>query len=87
MHAYSKSLVSVTARSSRISDFTKIGMAMPIPAIPLLPALDIQGYGVHIYISACLWKNIDIGSLAILQPCVNIPLGSFHTKIAVGMIV
>ena len=49
MHAYSKPLGNVTARSSRISDFTKIGMAMAIPAIPLLPALDIQGYGVHFY--------------------------------------
>ena len=28
----------------------KIGMAMTIPAIPLLPALDIQGYGIHFYI-------------------------------------
>ena len=49
MHAYSKSLGSVTVRSSRISDFTKIGVAMALPAIPLLPALDIQGYGVHFY--------------------------------------
>ena len=38
MHAYSKPLGSVTARSSRISYFTKIGMAM-----------DIQGYGVQFY--------------------------------------
>ena len=43
MHAYSKPLGSVTARSSRISYFTNIGMAMAIPAILLLPALDIQG--------------------------------------------
>ena len=49
MHAYKKPLGSVTARSSRISDFTKIGMAMAIPAIPLLPALDIEGYGVDFY--------------------------------------
>ena len=49
MHAYSKPLGNVTARSSRISDFTKIGMATAIPAIPLLPALDIQGYGIHFY--------------------------------------
>ena len=49
MYAYIKPLGSVTARSSRISDFTKIGMAMAIPAIPLLPALNIQGYGVHFY--------------------------------------
>ena len=27
----------------------KIGMAMTIPAIPLLPALDIQGYQIHFY--------------------------------------
>ena len=47
MHAYSKPLGSVTVMCSRISDFTKIGMAMAIPAIPLLPALDIQGYGVQ----------------------------------------
>ena len=49
MHAYSKSLGSLTVRFSRISDFTKIDMAMAIPAIPLLPALDIQGYGIHYY--------------------------------------
>ena len=30
-------------------EYTKIGMAMTIPAIPLLPALDIQGYGIHFY--------------------------------------
>ena len=58
MHAYSKRLGSVTARSSGISDFIKIGMAMAmaIPAISLLPALDIQGYGIHLYrIFLCLW--------------------------------
>ena len=60
MYAYRKPLGSVTARSSRISDFIKFGMAMAtqivslawnndVPAIPLLPALDIQGYGVHFY--------------------------------------
>ena len=30
-------------------EYTKIGMAMTIPAIPLLQALDIQGYGIHFY--------------------------------------
>ena len=28
---------------------SEIGMAMSIPAIPLLPALYIQGYGIHFY--------------------------------------
>ena len=51
MHAYSKPLGSVTTRSSRISDFTKVGMAMAIPSIPLLQALNIQGYGVKIFLS------------------------------------
>ena len=57
MYAYIKPLGSVTARSSRISNFTKIGMAMAIPAVPLLPALNIQGYGVHFllgYFSLCM---------------------------------
>ena len=27
----------------------KFGMVTAIPAIPLLPALDIQGYGIHFY--------------------------------------
>ena len=49
MQAYSKLFGSVTVRSSRISDFTKTGMAMAIPVIPLVPALDIQRYGVHFY--------------------------------------
>ena len=36
----------------------KIGMAMTIPAIPLLPALDIQGYQIHFYtifLSVYIW--------------------------------
>ena len=40
-------LGSVTVRSSRMLDFTKIGMATAIPAIHLLPAL--EGYGIHFY--------------------------------------
>ena len=42
MHSYCKPFGSVTARSSKISDLPKVGMVMAIPAIPLLPALDIQ---------------------------------------------
>ena len=46
MHAYySKPLGSVTVRSSRMSDFKKIGMATAIPAIHLLPALDYRDMG------------------------------------------
>ena len=52
MHAYSKPLGSVTVRSSRISDFTKIDMVMAIPAIPLLAALDIKGYEVPLSVVA-----------------------------------
>ena len=39
MHAYSKPLGRVTLRSGRILGFTKISMAMAIPAIPLPPGL------------------------------------------------
>ena len=49
MCVYSKLLGSVTVRSSRILGFTKIGMAIATPAIPLLPALDIQAYGIQFY--------------------------------------
>ena len=44
MHVYSKSLGSVTVKSSEILGFTKVGMAIATPAIPLLPALVIQAY-------------------------------------------
>ena len=57
MHAYSKPLGSVTVKSSRISDFTSIGVAMAIPAIPLLPALDIQGYGVRYFSLSMVTKS------------------------------
>ena len=49
MHAYRKPLGGVTVRSNRLSDFTKVGMVVATPAISLLPALDIQGYGIHFY--------------------------------------
>ena len=39
MDVYSKSLGSVTVRSGRISGFTKLGMAMTLPGMPLSPAL------------------------------------------------
>ena len=47
MHGHCKPLGSVTNRMNE--EYTKIGMAMTIPAIPLLPALDIQGYGIDFY--------------------------------------
>ena len=76
VHAYSKPLGSVTAWSSRISGFTKIGMAMAIPAKPLLLALDIQRYGIHFYriflsVYGSEKQNIDIGALIILQSYAN----------------
>ena len=58
--------------------YIKIGIAMTIPAIPLLPALDIQGYQIHFYtifLSVYIMvakQNIDIGALTILQPTCTI---------------
>ena len=49
--------------------YIKICMAMTIPAIPLLPALDIQGYQIHFYIiSLCLYIMVAESKTLTLVP-------------------